>query len=127
MDSFFEVLCWNVRGLNDPWKRDAIREFLGTTHAKFICFQETKLCTIDRFTLMQCLGPTFDGYSFLPAIGTSGGILLACDSAAVDLRNISHDTFSVNAEVHGIDGQAWWLTVVYGPQSTEEKSSSLRN
>jgi hypothetical protein len=67
----------------------------------------------------------FDGYSFLPATGTSGGILLAWDSVAVDLRNITLDTFSMNAEVHGIDGQAWWLTVVYGPQSTEDKIQFL--
>jgi mannosylglycoprotein endo-beta-mannosidase len=35
------------------------------------------------------------------------------------------DSFSINAEVHGLGGNAWWLTVVYGPQDTEEKIQFL--
>jgi exonuclease III len=77
MDCLLEILCWNVRGLNDPRKRDAIREFLDTVHAKVVCFQETKMSVIDRYTILQCLGPAFDGFYFLPALGTRGGILLA--------------------------------------------------
>jgi mannosylglycoprotein endo-beta-mannosidase len=125
MDSFLDLLCWNVRGLNDPKKRDAIREFMVPLQAKLICFQETKMAMIDRFIVLQCLGPSFDGFFFLPALGTRGGILLAWDSSVVELRNITCDTFSVNAEVHGHGVQAWWLTVVYGPQSTEEKTQFL--
>jgi exonuclease III len=125
MDHFLEILCWNVRGLNDPRKRDAVREFLGTVQAKLVCFQETKMDVIDRFTLMQCLGPAFDGYSVLPAVGTRGGILLAWDSSVVQLKNISLDSYSINAEVHGHGGRAWWITVVYGPQSSAEKIQFL--
>jgi hypothetical protein len=121
MDCLLEILCWNVRGLNDPRKRDAIREFLDTVHAKIVCFQETKMSVIDRYTVMQCLGPAFDGFSFLPALGTRGGILLAWDSSVVNMTNISLDSFSLNAEVHGHGSQAWWLSVVYGPQSVEDK------
>jgi exonuclease III len=125
MDQFLELLCWNVRGLNDPRKRDALREFMDTVSAKIVCFQETKMSVIDRFTVMQCLGPSFDGFVYLPAIGTRGGVLIAWDSSALELRNVSLDSFSINAEVHGLGGNAWWLTVVYGPQDTEEKIQFL--
>jgi exonuclease III len=76
MGQFLELLCWNVRGLNDPRKRDALREFMDTVCAKIVCFQETKMSVIDCFTVMQCLGPSFDGFVYLPAIGTRGGVLL---------------------------------------------------
>jgi hypothetical protein len=56
MDPFLEFLCWKVRGLNDPRKLDAIREFMDSVQAKLICSQETKMTVIDRFILMQCLG-----------------------------------------------------------------------
>jgi hypothetical protein len=38
MDPFLELFCWNVRGLNDPRKLDAIREFMDSVQAKLICF-----------------------------------------------------------------------------------------
>jgi hypothetical protein len=65
MDIFVELLCWNVRGLNDPTKRSAIREFVATMRVSLVCFQETKLDVIDDFIVMQCLGPSFDGYVYV--------------------------------------------------------------
>jgi hypothetical protein len=40
-----------------------------------VCFHETKVEDIDSFFLLQCLGPNFDGFAFLPAEETRGGIL----------------------------------------------------
>ena len=59
-----------------------------------VCLQETKLDVIDQFTVMQCLGPSFDGFSDLPAVEMRGGILLAWDSTilAVDLINLDHNS-----------------------------------
>lgn len=63
MDYNLEIGSWNTRGLNDPAKRDSVREFLGTVHVSLVCLQETKLAVIDKFTIMQCLGPSFDGFA----------------------------------------------------------------
>jgi exonuclease III len=77
MDINPEVLNLNVRGLNDPAKRNAVREFVASVRVNIVCFQETRIDVFDDFLLMQCLGPSFDGYAYLPAIDTRGGILLA--------------------------------------------------
>jgi exonuclease III len=111
----------NVRGLNDPIKRDAVREFISSVKVNVVCLQETKLEVFDAFTVAQCLGLAFDGFVYLPAQETRGGILLAWDSTAVRLGRNYLDSYSVNAEVVSLDNMAWWLTVVYGPQSREEK------
>jgi exonuclease III len=61
------LLCWNMRGLNDLTKRSDVREFLSMLHVSIVCFQETKVEVIDDFFIMQCLGPSFDGYVYIPA------------------------------------------------------------
>lgn len=43
-------------------KRKAVKEFLDTTKVSLICLQETKMDVIDNFVVMQCLGPSFDGF-----------------------------------------------------------------
>ena len=92
-----------------------MREFMSSIQASLVCLQETKLNVIDQFVVMQCLGPSFDGFTFLPAVGTRGGILLAWDSSVFDVRTVSFYSFSLNAEVAVGSNNAWWITVVYGP------------
>jgi hypothetical protein len=89
----------NVRGLNDPVKRDTVRVFVDSVKVNLVVLQETKLEVVDSFLVMQCLGPVFDGFAFLPAQETCGGVLVAWDSAVLSLEHISFDSFSVNAEV----------------------------
>ena len=81
-NSFFadinpELLGWNICGMNDSDKRDVVREFATSVMVNLICLMETKVAVIDRFFLIQCLGPSFDGFAYLPVEGTRGGILFA--------------------------------------------------
>jgi exonuclease III len=94
-----EILCWNVRGLNDPAKRDAVREFVASLRVTIVCLQETKLDVIDDFLVMQCLGPSFDGYVYVPADETRGGILLAWNKSYVDIESASFDSYAITGEV----------------------------
>jgi exonuclease III len=99
MDLNPEILDCNVRGLNDLAKRHAVREFVASTSVNLVCFQETKLDVIDEFTVLQCLGPSFDGFVYLPAVETRGGILLAWDSSVIEIDSFSFDTYSITGEV----------------------------
>jgi hypothetical protein len=42
-----------------------------------ICAQETKLELVDAAVVSQTFGPRYDGFDFIPAQGTRGGIILA--------------------------------------------------
>jgi hypothetical protein len=106
-------------------KRDSVRELVCSLRVNLVCLQETKLAAFDRFTVNQCLGPSFDGFTFLPAIETRGGILLAWNSEILEITNISLDTYAITGEVHSKDNCVWWTTVVYGPQSTADKIAFL--
>jgi hypothetical protein len=95
MDLNPEVLCWNTRGLNEPAKRDAVHALVDSLKVNLVCLQETKLVVIDRFIVNQCLGPSFDGFDYLPAEETRGGILLAWNSAILKIANVSYDFYAI--------------------------------
>jgi hypothetical protein len=115
MDQNLEILCSNPRGLNELAKRDSVRELVCSLRVNLVCLQETKLVVFDRYTVNQCLGPSFDGFAYLPAIETRGGILLAWNSEILEISNISLDSYAIIGEVRSKDNCTWWITVVYGP------------
>ena len=43
-----KILSWNVRGLNDCWKRSIVKNLLREWKCDAICLQETKLTGLDR-------------------------------------------------------------------------------
>jgi len=73
----WNVLCWNVRGLNAVRKWDSIKNKVLNTNCDIICFQETKKETMDQAFVRKILPPTFDDFLFVPSVGASGGLLVA--------------------------------------------------
>jgi hypothetical protein len=98
--SDFTLLNWNVRGLNAPVKRNATCDMAKAVHASVVCIQETKLNQLDLRLVSEMLGHKFNSnFSFLSAIGTCGGILIAA----------SEDHFKLIASHHT---QSYTLTVI---------------
>lgn len=52
-----------------------------------LTLQETKVKVVSNAFVRQYLGNKFEKYFYLPAVGTRGGILLACDVTLVTLSN----------------------------------------
>jgi exonuclease III len=63
----FTVLSWNVRGLNSPARREAVRGMVQAAQPMIVCQQETKLQQITSQTKSETLGPLLDGFQYLPA------------------------------------------------------------
>ena len=78
-----------------------------------VCFQETKMDVMDQYALMQCLGPSFDGFAYVPVVDTCGGILLEWDVSVLKVENIMLNTNFLTGRVHAKMGEPWWITVVY--------------
>lgn len=117
------VLNWNVRGLNNPSRKANVKLLVDEMKATIVCLQETKLEVFSDPVVLQTLGSRFvSDYAFLPAIGTRGGILLACDNSHFTLSDVLIKDFSLSATITIKDENiAWSITVVYGPQSEEQK------
>lgn len=67
-----DILCWNVRGLNLPARRDAVHETIASTFCHIACLQETKLSIIDQFTASYLGGRRLNKFEHKPAGGLSG-------------------------------------------------------
>jgi hypothetical protein len=87
MDHGLKIVIWNVRGLNSPARRLAIKTLIDTSGASIVCFQEMKMELILSAIVLEALGSDFDDYVYLPAVGTCGGILLAWNSREVTISD----------------------------------------
>lgn len=88
MDLDLCIVAWNLKGLNNPARRNSIRLFLESFCISMICFQWSKLLVVNSTVVSQTFGPAFDEFDFIPANGTRGGIILAWESGLGFLRLI---------------------------------------
>jgi len=116
-----KILTWNVRGFNSSARQDSVRTLLEASWADIICVQETKIAAISQRVILSALGSDFSDYIDLPAVGASGGILVAWRQHIQTTRNHRVDTNSASIQFCAENGTPWWLTCVYGPQGNSEK------
>jgi exonuclease III len=89
MNSDFSFLSWNVRGLNNPAKQEDIKQVIQLHKPSVVNLQETKLAEISVPLIARCLGSAYaDNFSYLPADGTRGGILLACKDITYQFSDV---------------------------------------
>jgi exonuclease III len=72
-----KILIWNTRGLGDEEKNTLIFKQISEADADIICIQETKLADINIFKAKQFLPQKYTGYTYQPAVGTAGGLMIA--------------------------------------------------
>lgn len=120
------ILVWNVRGLGMRSRRDHLRSVVADANASIVCIQETKLAAISSFLVSETLGTRFASFAYLPSVGASGGILVACKGPEVCCTVMNSGRFSVtvNIAVEATNEQ-WVLTTVYGPQPDTDKIKFL--
>lgn len=116
-----ELVCLNMRGLNNPAKRKALREFVDSVRVAIICILETKLEVVDQYVILQCMRPNYDGFTYLPTSDTRVGIFVVWDSTQVQLTNFFNHTNFITRFTSPKEGTPWWLSAVYGPHEDEHK------
>jgi hypothetical protein len=127
MDTSFECMVWNVRGLNGRARRNVVRDLIVLHQPSVLCLQETKLENICNRLAADMLGPSFD-YVFLPSVEASGGILLGWSRHVWTTSSVTMGSFSLSAKLEPVGlGCSWWLTVVYGPQLNVDKQARRRS
>ena len=121
-----KVLVWNVRGPNAPARRSAVHQLVLAANPGIVCLQETKMQEITVPVVQQCLVNKFGNFYYVPAVGTRGGILLACDVAVTRVSNPHYQNNSLTALVKSPSAAEWWMTCVYGPQDYGAKVEFLQ-
>ena len=118
------IFSWNVRGLNDPAKRESVRQTILSTRATLVCLQETKIMNWTNDLLKDIVGfKLAKRTAHLPSMGASGGIVIACDEDYFDISPVTYaSTYSLSVRVsYRLEDVVWDLTAIYGPQKENEK------
>ncbi len=110
-----KIISWNVRGLNNPKKRESVKYWLRNWKCDVVCLQETKLAEVDLQLVRSLWGNSFVGWEFLPAVGSVGGVILLWDNRVVERLDSVVKTFSISCLWKGVsDSFVWVGTGLYG-------------
>ena len=77
----WQILCWNIRGINATGKWDAVRDKIEESVCSIFCLQETKKEHFDHAFIRKLAPKRFDSFDFVPSMGASGGILVGWNSS----------------------------------------------
>lgn len=126
--SEYNLLSWNVRGLNNPARQHEVKQIIQQHKPQIICLQETKLYLITNAEIRNILGLQYENnFAYLPADNTRGGILLAYCHDHINMQNIHLTTNTISALVtDNRHNTQWTLTGVYGPQKDLDKKMFIR-
>ena len=110
-----KMLSWNVRGLNNPHKRDVVKNLLREWKCDIVCFQESKLDSTSSSLVKSLWGSPFVDWGALDAIHTVGGVILMWDKRVVERVDSVVESFSISVVLKGVlDGFEWICSGVYG-------------
>ena len=111
-----KLFSWNVRGVNNPNKRNIIRNFIRSQRVDLVCLQETKIQELSSAIVRSLGAGRLDEWRTVEAEGTAGGILVFWNTRKLDLVESEIGHFSVTCKFKNVeDGFLWAFTGVYGP------------
>ena len=68
-----KLFSWNVRGANNPYKRNVIRKFIRSQRVDLVCLQETKIQEMSSACARSFGVGRFSEWKVVEAEGTAGG------------------------------------------------------
>jgi hypothetical protein len=112
----FNILTWNVRGLNEGRKRLKIRNLLSKWKIDIVCLQETKLKMVSNQIVHSLWRCPYKEWCHVDSIGASGGILLMWDRRVVTKLDVCLGNYVAACSFRNVeDGFLWAFAGVYGP------------
>ena len=93
-----KMMSWNVRGLNDPWKRLIVRNLLREWNCDVVCLQETKLAGMDRQLIGSLWSCPYVDWVVLDADQTASGILMMWDRRVLEKLEVMVGHFFVSVQ-----------------------------
>jgi exonuclease III len=125
-DRQWQVLCWNIRGINAPSKWTAIQSKARETKCDIICLQETKRENFNSSYLRNFCSPDLDSFEFCPSNGSSGGTIIIWKSSRFLGQVVFQNQYAMSVEFTSVfSGATWILTNIYAPCTTEGRQEFL--
>lgn len=109
-----KILCWNVRGFNDPLTQDKALEFIREQKIDVFCALETKLEDCSRDRILRTRFPNWEFTSNFDVI-KKGRILVMWQHARVELRILDISPQAIHCYITCKFSQlSYFATFVYG-------------
>jgi len=122
----WNILCWNIRGINAMAKCDAVRNKIEESSCSIVCLPETKREHFDTAFIRNFAPRRFDHFDYIPLVGASGGILVLWCSSVFHGTIVEKNPFSITASfVSAHNDETWFLTNVYGPCDDPGRSAFI--
>lgn len=125
----WNVLCWNVRGINAPSKHDAVRARILEGDCSVVCLQETKKVHFDLAFVKQLAPRRLDHFSFVPAsgsLGKSGGLITIWDGALFTGTVIDLLPFALHVLLQSnLSAVCFHIVNIYGPCTSSTRPEFL--
>jgi exonuclease III len=122
----WNVLNWNIRGLNADDKQTAIRNKIEESDCSIFYIQETKMSNIDMTMFKKMAPKRFKQFTFVPSCGASGGILIGWNASIFTGQVLSSSNFQITLGFTSMhNANQWNLTTVYGPCQGQEKQNFI--
>uniref|UniRef100_A0A8R7QBN0 Endonuclease/exonuclease/phosphatase domain-containing protein n=1 Tax=Triticum urartu TaxID=4572 RepID=A0A8R7QBN0_TRIUA len=77
MNTNWNILNWNIRGINSKDKWTAISNKIEESGCAILCLQETKKENFDASYIKNFCPRRINKFEFTPSVGASGGLLVA--------------------------------------------------
>jgi len=116
MNRNWNILCWNVRGINGQNKWDALRNKIDESSCAVVCLQETKREFFDAPYIRNFAPRRLDTFDYIPSVESSGGILVLWNSTIFKGVVLEKRQFSLTLSLTSQHNhETWFLSSVYGP------------
>ena len=110
-----KIFSWNVRGANNPDKKNVIRNFIRSQRVDLVFLQETKIQGMSLADARSFGVGRLAEWKVVEAEGIAGGILVSWDKRKLELVEVELGHFSVTCMFKNVeDGFQWAFTGVYG-------------
>lgn len=122
MFASWNILNWNIRGINSKDKWLAISNKISESNCSIVCLQETKRETFDQSYLRNFCPARINKFDYVPSQGASGGILTVWNDSVFQGECLFKNNFSISIRFTSIrNNQSWILTNIYGPCENSQR------
>ena len=120
------ILYWNIRGFGAKGRRSQIVELIRKYNLDGVCLQETIRSRLTDRELQNLSGGRQFWWSWIPAQGHSGGLLLGISEETFEVLDERKKVFSQSVQlIRKGDGATFELVNVYGPVQDSRKTEFL--
>lgn len=122
----WNILNWNVRGLNADDKQRAVRSKIDESGCAIYCIQETKMQHIDHSKIRRWAPRRFNQFAYQPSEGQSGGILVGWAGNQFNGQVIHNLKFAVTVKMASMhNAETFYVTAVYGPYQGPQRKEFI--